>query len=239
MKLSAPLFQLKRRAKLTARREGTALHLALDAIAREEGFASWSLLSSRLAKAESSPEIILQDLEDGDLILLAARRGHGKTMLALRLLVEAAKSGRRSIFYTLEYTERQALWQIERLGHARGLKPDAIEIVTSEAISAGYILDHLGDGQPGAIAVVDYLQILDQQRSKPPLRDQMEKLQAYAAKSGMIFVFISQLDRAFDGDGKTLPELADIRLPNQIDLNLFSKACFLHDGMAALRHLAA
>lgn len=46
MKLSVPIYQLKRRAKLLARDENVSLHEALDRIAREEGFAGWSLLSS-------------------------------------------------------------------------------------------------------------------------------------------------------------------------------------------------
>ena len=45
MWLSAPIYRLKRRARLLARNEKIALHVALDRIARAEGFAGWSLLS--------------------------------------------------------------------------------------------------------------------------------------------------------------------------------------------------
>jgi len=45
MRLSVPIYQLKRRAKILARDEKIALHEALDRIAREEGFPSWGLLS--------------------------------------------------------------------------------------------------------------------------------------------------------------------------------------------------
>jgi hypothetical protein len=37
MRLSAPIYKLKRRAKLMARDENIALHEALDRLAREEG----------------------------------------------------------------------------------------------------------------------------------------------------------------------------------------------------------
>ena len=50
MKLSAPVFQLKRRAKLMARAGNMPLNEALDQIAREEGFTRWSLLSARVAE---------------------------------------------------------------------------------------------------------------------------------------------------------------------------------------------
>ena len=48
--------------------------------------------------------------------------------------------------------------------------------------------------------------------------------------AGHIVVLISQIDRAYDPGAKPLPDLTDVRLPNPVDLSLFSKSCFLHDG---------
>ena len=47
MKLSAPIYCLKRKARILSRNEGTSLHEVLDRIAQEEGFDSWSLLANR------------------------------------------------------------------------------------------------------------------------------------------------------------------------------------------------
>jgi hypothetical protein len=35
-----------------------------------------------------------------------------------------------------------------------------------------------------------------------------------------------------------MPDLHDIRLPNPIDLRVFSKACFVHEGEIRLQALA-
>jgi hypothetical protein len=43
-------------------------------------------------------------------------------------------------------------------------------------------------------------------------------------------VTVSQIDRSFDIKSKPLPDLADVRRPNPVDLGLFTKTCFLHDG---------
>lgn len=94
MKLSAPIFQLKRRAKLMARNDSVSLNEALDQIAQGEGFARWSLLSASMSSGPLS-ETILSRLEDGDLLLLAGRPGHGKTKLGLQLLIDAARDGRK------------------------------------------------------------------------------------------------------------------------------------------------
>ncbi|WP_254799462.1 DnaB-like helicase C-terminal domain-containing protein [Falsochrobactrum tianjinense] len=99
MKLSAPLFQLKRRAKLMARNNNVALHEALDQIAREEGFARWSLLSSHVA-AVSLSETILSRLNDGDLLLVAGRPGRGKTTLGLQLLLDAIREALLQKFFS-------------------------------------------------------------------------------------------------------------------------------------------
>ena len=51
MKLSAPLYHLKRKAKLLSRAENIPLHEALDRVARQEGFSGWSLLATKMAAA--------------------------------------------------------------------------------------------------------------------------------------------------------------------------------------------
>jgi len=237
MRLSAPIHQLKRRAKLLARDEKIALHEALDRIAREEGYRAWSLLSSRSAMASPS-KALLSRLTDGDLLLLGARPGHGKTLLGLQLLLDALREGRRAVFFTLEYSESETRERVHLLdGGAHGLG-DKLEIVTSDDISADYIVQHLSGASRGTVAVIDYLQILDQQRSKPVLSEQMLVLKEFARRTGAIMGFISQIDRSFDPERERIPGVQDIRLPNPIELGIFSKACFLHNGEVRLQDVA-
>src|SRR5829696_4475419 len=108
METSQPIHRLKRRARLISRREGIPLHAALDRVAREEGFSAWSMLIARSA-APSSGRVKLSQLSDGDLLLLGRRPGQGKTLLSLDLAVQAAKSGRTAVFFTLEYNRAEVL----------------------------------------------------------------------------------------------------------------------------------
>jgi len=237
MRLSAPIYQLKRQARLLARDKKIALHEALDRIAREEGFAGWSLLSSQFATSSPS-KTVLSRLADGDLLLLGARPGHGKTLLALQLLLDAAREGRRAVFFTLEYTERETRERIHSLDGDAPSLGDKLEIVTSDDISADFIVRHLSGSPRGTVAVIDYLQILDQQRSKPALSDQMVAIREFARNTGVVFGLISQIDRSFDAERETMPGVRDIRLPNPIALSIFSKACFLHNGQIRLQDTA-
>lgn len=232
MQRSTPLYQLKRRAKLLARAEHIPLHAALDRVARDEGFAGWSLLSARAATPE--PDLLAR-LADGDMLLLGARPGQGKTLLGLRLLRDAALAGRKAVFFTLEYTEAQAQ---SRLRALVAEDPHAVEIVADDDICADSIIRRLEGAPRGTVAVIDYLQILDQQRSKPALSEQVAALRRFARDAGVILAFISQIDRAYDPTANPLPDLRHIRLPNALDMGLFSKACFLHAGQTRFQALA-
>ncbi len=216
-------------AKRLSRDHGMPLNKALDHIARQEGFSSWSLLAARSSAHRPSSELFAR-LNPGDLVLLGARPGHGKTMMALELIAEAVRAGRAGVFFTLEFNEEEALDRFRSVGGNRRTLKDNFQIDASDAISAGHVIDRLRPAPRGTIAVIDYLQLLDQKRAKPEISKQVSSLKSFAAKSGVIIVFISQIDRSFELTSKPLPELSDVRLPNPLDLALFDKACFLKDG---------
>ncbi|WP_306029980.1 DNA helicase [Stappia sp. MMSF_3263] len=228
MHLSAPLYRLKREARLLSRRDALPLHAALDRIALREGFRSWSLLARRAC--ERSPAARLYPrLSPGDMLLVGARPGEGKTLLALELGVEAMKAGHRACVFTLEYVEREVEARLEQLG-AQGALKNLLALDCSDGICSARIVERLEGCAPGTLAVIDYLQILDQRRDTPDLQTQMRDLSAFARRSGAILAFVSQIDRSYDPAKKPLPDLSDIRLPNPLDLRVFGKTCFLNAG---------
>ena len=234
MKLSAPLYYLKRKAKLLCRAENIPLHEALDRIARQEGFAGWSLLAVKAAAAAPATKLFAR-LAPGDLVLVGARPGQGKTLMSLELAVQAMKSGSRGVFFTLEYTEKDMVDRFRAIGAARENFADLFEFDSSDEISSDYIVKRLAAAPRGTLVVVDYLQLLDQKRDNPELMVQVRALQSFARDRGLIFVFISQIDRAYDPLKKPCPDLKDVRLPNPLDLSLFTKTCFLNDGEVQFR----
>ncbi|WP_027039282.1 DNA helicase [Mesorhizobium ciceri] len=229
MKLSAPVYHLKRQARLLSREGKIALHEALDRVAAQEGFTSWSLLAAKAAKAAPAGVLFAQ-LAPGDLVLVGARPGHGKTLMSLELAVEAMKSGHRGVFFTLEYTQRDVLDRFRVIGADPVQFNDRFVFDNSNAISADYIVKALGSAPRGTLVVIDYLQLLDQKRENPDLMAQVRTLKAFAGDRGLILVFISQIDRSYDPAKKSVPDIADVRLPNPLDLSLFNKTCFLNKG---------
>ena len=237
MRLSAPIFKLKQEAKQTARNHGIALHMAQDKIAIREGFNSWSHLSaSTNTKAQDRPAIqILSKLSPGMMLLLGARPGHGKTRLGLELAAKAASAGQPAYFFTLDYNEPDIEWHFDQLGLNR---PAKLVIDTSDNICASHVIERLAQANEPALAVIDYMQLLDQRRRTPELGEQLQALSAMSRASGAIIVLISQIDRRFEMSGASMPGLSDVRLPNPADLSLFDMACFLHDGALSFQDAA-
>lgn len=229
MRLSAPGFKLKRRAKLLARDHDIPLHQALDRIAREDGYRSWSHLASAYGKARPADRVCA-NLRAGDMLLVAARPGHGKTLLGLELAASASKVGRTGHIFSLDFNEGEVVTHFRNLGIVPDMPGGSVVIDTVDDICADHVIDAVGEAASDAIVVLDYLQILDQKRSNPDLDAQIRALHACARRQGMIVVMMSQIDRAFELTQKRLPDLSDVRLPNPVDLGLFNKTCFLHDG---------
>lgn len=227
MKLSAPVYRLKQKAKRLSRDAKLPLHQALDQIAASEGFVAWSLLAAK-ASASGPAERLYEWLKPGELLLLGARPGQGKTLMGLRLAAQAAIQGNRAIFFTLEYTEQQVRDRLRRIGI--GSLEQFLEIDCSDAINAGYVTAKLAVAPSGTLVVIDYLQLLDQKRDEPPLTDQVGNLRYLARQRGLIMVFISQIARSYEMSTKPFPDMADLRLPNPLDLTLFDKSCFLNNG---------
>ncbi|MBY5395143.1 AAA family ATPase [Rhizobium leguminosarum] len=234
MKMSAPIYHLKRKARKLSRAEDIPLHQALDRIALEEGYGGWSLLAAKAAAGAPAGKLF-QQLLPGDLLLVGARPGHGKTLMGLELAVEAMKSGRPGVFFSLEYTEEDIVDRFRAIGVDRAQFERLFEFDGSDAISAAYIAEKLASAPRGTLVVIDYLQLLDQKRENPELSVQVRTLKAFARERGLIVVFISQIDRSYERSQKPLPDIADIRLPNPLDLKLFDKTCFLNNGQVAFQ----
>jgi replicative DNA helicase len=234
MKLSAPIYHLKRKAKILCREQNIPLHEALDRIAEQEGFGGWSLLAAKVITTAPAGKLFSQ-LAPGDMVLVGARPGQGKTLMSLELAVEAMKTGNRGVFFTLEYTEKDMLDRFRAIGVEPVNFDGLFEFDSSDAISADYIVKKLAAAPRGTLVVIDYLQLLDQKRENPELMVQVRMLESFARDRGLIFVFISQIDRSYDPLTKPCPGLEDVRLPNPLDLKLFSKTCFLNNGEVQFR----
>ena len=229
MRLSAPIFALKRKARLLSRTENIPLYQALNIISKIEGYSSWSLLIAD-SKNSSSASNIYRKLEPGDLLLLGARKGHGKTSLALQLLSEAIKSGENSLMFSLDFTNNEVSNVLKNLGLSDLEYDRQFSFDSSDDIYSRHIIERISSLPKNSTVVIDYLQLLDQKRENPSLADQMHELRNYASEKGTKFIVLSQIRRSFEETSKSIPDINDVRLPNPINLSVFHKTCFVNNG---------
>ena len=146
MKLSTPIYHLKRKARLLSRKQNIPLHQALDLIAGNEGFSGWSLLAAKAPSPVSARELFAT-LNPGGLVLIGARPGQGKTLLSLELAVEAMKIGNRSAFFTLEYTEYDVTDRLRVIDRAWERFRGFFDFDSSDDISSDYIIEKLASAK--------------------------------------------------------------------------------------------
>lgn len=134
------------------------------------------------------------------------------------------------MFFTLEYSAADVRNLFKSIGEDQTDFRDVFEFDVSDEISAEYIISRLSIAPAGTVVIIDYLQFLDQKRENPELMKQVRALKAFAIERDIIMVFTSQIDRSYDASAGSFPGLADVRLPNPLDIKLFNKACFLNNG---------
>ncbi|MBB1248996.1 DNA helicase [Rhizobium sp. G21] len=231
-----PIFLLKRQARRLSRAKNIPLHDALDEIARREGFQAWSHLSSATMRdSVLEPELVS---DPGELLLIAARPGHGKTSMGLIWAADAVRSGQSAFIFSLEETEPAIKARLERLGRPDVAASERLKIDLTDGLDADHIISRLDHAQPGDVAVIDYLQLLDQDRRSPPLEAQIAHLRDHALSKRLRLAFLSQIDRRFELSGKALPDYSDVRRLDRLGANQFDKACFLHRGRTSLVRLS-
>lgn len=231
MKLSTPVFILKQQAKALSRREKIPLHQALDRLAKREGFKAWSLLAEKV-RSDDLGTTLLEQLRPGDLMLLAARPGQGKTLLSLDLATKTMRRGHRAAFYTLCATKADVAKWVGAIDEDWSAFGDRALVDDSDDICADYIVTRLGAVPARTLVIVDYLQLLDEKRKHPELMVQVRQLKYFAQKRQVIIVCLSQVDRSYDPSKRACPRIGDVRLPNPLDLGVFDRACFLNQGRA-------
>jgi replicative DNA helicase len=234
MKLSAPVFVLKKQAKELKKARAITQIEALDQIAQREGFSSWSLLQSQMENAlPNSHRQVLGFLKSGDLVLIGGRPAMGKTSFAVGIFVQAIQEIKaKHFFFTLDLANQDLVHKMAGYDPTIGEFSRDFVLDYSDDINADYIIDKTRkEISVNSVVVIDYLQHLDHKRSNPPLQEQVKKLKDYAKEKQCTLIFLSQVHRRVESKPETRPKLEDVKLVNPLDLKLFNKALFLYRDM--------
>jgi len=234
MHLSTPIYRLKTQAKQLAREKNLTLTAALDHIAAQQGFSSWSQLAAT-HKHNATPALqFYRRLKSGDIALIGARPAQGKTLFSLELASTAIKLGYHCYYFSLEMTRADFHYRLDHIGEGALVRNHRLTFDNADDISADYIVHKLKNTPPDTTVVVDFMQLLDQKRQNPDLHSQIQTLKRLATRRRLLVVLISQIDRRFDLTNKVCPDLSDIRLPNHVNLSFISHSCFMHNNLVKM-----
>jgi len=243
MKLSSPIHVLKSQGKALKKSKSITMSEALNEIAKREGYSSWSLLQVKHSNPfPNSYSEILDFFNKGDLVLIGARPGMGKTSFTIGLFVQAIqKKIAPNFLFTLSEVKKDIIGRIatydETIGHVNE-HIGYVGVDYSNEICADYIIEKTKYTiTEQSVIVVDYLQLLDEKRTNPPIQEQVEKLKKYAKETGCIIIFISQVRREVENQDIAIPFLEDIRLPNPLDLSLLNKIILLYNEQQDSREM--
>lgn len=232
MKLSAPIHVLKAQAQLLKKEKAITNTEALDLIAKREGYNSWALLQSK--KDDMFPKSydeILDFFNPGDIVLIGAQPSKGKTAFTIGLFVQAIKKKiAKNYCFSLSEVHKNVEDIMTAYDESIVEKSHYFELDYSNDINAKYIIEKTHKTiSKRSLIVIDYLQLLDEKRSNPPLQDQVEQLKNYAKEKECIVIFISQISRELENRSDAKPSMEDIRLPNSLELKFFNKIILLHN----------
>jgi len=233
MKLSSPVHVLKSQAKDLKKNQSISMTEALNNIAKREGYSSWSLLYSKNSNSlPNSYDELLDFFNEGDLVVIGSRPNMGKTSFTVGIFVQAIQRKLAPNYYfTLSEIRKDISGRIAIYDESIGNLNEHIGYIGvdySNDINADNIIERTKRTiSKKSVIVIDYLQMLDEKRTNPPLQEQVEKLKKYAKEKGCIIIFLSQVKREIESKVDQRPNLDDIRLPNPLDLKLMNKIILL------------
>jgi hypothetical protein len=130
MDLSAPIHELKRKAKLMRRQSGIPHNEALNCIAKEEGYSSWSLLIRKYEDQKPRPQVMPSDSYVIDKLPFGPEYRAEAIKLANHSFEEAM---RRMEPDNPEITQK--LWSVDDYVDNHHLKADMLPIDSDYALS--------------------------------------------------------------------------------------------------------
>lgn len=168
----------------------------------------------------------------GTVAIIGAQQGSGKTALALNIAANIAQFGRRVIFFSLEMTAGMILDRLIAAGlnmdyrdvQQRRLKPDIAAqigdyfarsglkenmiVYDREPMTVESMCDLIHTHKP-ALAVIDFIQIVQTRRKIDNLRERIDyitaSLKQTAKRTGCVVLLLSQL-RRYDADHAQKPK---------------------------------
>lgn len=182
---------------------------------------------------------LLRGLKSGQMWVVAARPGVGKTSLGLQIALQAASAGHPSLLFSLEMSSTELgirllsnVSGVEITGGMTDAEQHAVALAAKRISSLPIVIDDVPGGLGAAelrsrtrravhrrgveLVVVDYLQLMHTADRKNSTRDRevaelSRAVKIMARELGVCVILISQLNRGLEHRANGEPMLSDLR----------------------------
>lgn len=184
----------------------------------------------------------LGDLEGGDVIVIGARPGVGKSALCTQVISHLCEKGKKCGYYNLEMSEKQVYQRIvarlsgldmRRIRFAKNFEFDEQERyeLANQTINKWHLIVSCENDvdmiyrevkhQDLDVLIIDYLQLMQTSKSKFSRREEVgelsRKVKKMAMRLNIPIILLSQLNRVSEGRETKEPEMADLRETGDIE----------------------
>jgi replicative DNA helicase len=185
-------------------------------------------------------------LQPGDLMLVSGRPSHGKSVAAMQLSYEAAKSGHGVAYFSLEMSRESLVRRLismvgkvdsqrMRLGYLNADERERVSLAASEIESLPIWIDNRGYTTPAirralkslrarreiGLVVVDHfhlIQSIGREEDRQRFARTADDFQRYAKEFNIPFVVLAQLNRKCEDENRA-PGLSDLGETGKLEQN--------------------
>ena len=229
MKLSSPIFVLKRRARQISRETDLLLSQALNLVAKQEGYRSWGSLAAKYASTRTGVDVLAR-FEPGDFILMECRPNPTSRSQKLQFLTGMIDLKAKAWVFSSTNDHAEIKSQIQHFGQSSSADASNLNVLNIDALDADKIVETLGPKVRGGVILIEDLNELTPKLPPQGVNAQLEVLRSYAQRTLSVVILSASFEIPHEKNKQFNQPKAFQGAIGELDREMFTAYCVLSGG---------